>query len=71
MPKNKKLRVEIIWLHYDILVARHGERWKTTKLMIKNYWQPRVTKDVEKYMNSCNIYQRMYYKMNYLLIYNI
>ena len=23
-PKNEKLRVEIIWLHYDMLIARHG-----------------------------------------------
>jgi len=26
MPKDKKLRVEIIWLHYDILAVRHGGR---------------------------------------------
>jgi len=24
--KNEVLRVEIIWLHYDILAAGHGER---------------------------------------------
>ena len=24
IPKNKKLRVEIIWLHYDMLIAGHG-----------------------------------------------
>jgi len=23
VPKNKELRLEIIWLHYNILVARH------------------------------------------------
>jgi len=26
VPKNKRLRVEIIWLYHDILVAEHGER---------------------------------------------
>jgi len=26
--KNEKLRVEIIWLHHDILVARYRRRWK-------------------------------------------
>ena len=26
MPKNKKLRVEIIWLHHDVLVAGHRGR---------------------------------------------
>ena len=24
--KNDKLRIEIIWLHHDILIARHGEQ---------------------------------------------
>jgi len=26
VPKNEKLRMEIIWLHHDTLVAEHGER---------------------------------------------
>ena len=26
IPKNEKLRVEIIWLHHNRLVARHGEK---------------------------------------------
>jgi len=26
IPKNEELRVEIIWLYYDVLVAEHGER---------------------------------------------
>ena len=25
VPRDKKLRMEIIWLHYDILIAAHGE----------------------------------------------
>jgi len=25
VPKDEKLRVEIIWLHYDMLIAGHGE----------------------------------------------
>jgi len=26
VPKDEELRVEIIWLHHDILAAGHGER---------------------------------------------
>jgi len=26
IPKDKALRVEIIWLHHDILVVRHEEK---------------------------------------------
>ena len=36
--KDEKLRVEIIQLYHDTLVAGHGEKWKTTKLVTKNYW---------------------------------
>ena len=45
--KNKKLRIEIIWLHHDILVIRHRERWKTIELVMRNDWWPGVKKDVE------------------------
>ena len=55
MPKYEKLRVEITWLHYNILAAGYGEKWKTTELVIRNYWQLEVIKNVEKY----NICQRM------------
>ena len=44
--KNKKLRVEITQLHHDVLVARHREKWKTTELLTRNYWWPRVMRDV-------------------------
>ena len=26
VPKNEKLRVVIIWLHYNMLIAEHGEQ---------------------------------------------
>ena len=35
--KNKELRTEIIWLHHNIPVAGHRERWKTTELVTRNY----------------------------------
>ena len=38
VPKDKKLRAEIIWLYHDILVVEHGGRWKTTELVTRNYW---------------------------------
>ena len=38
VPKNGELRVEIIWLHYNVLVAEHGDIWKTTELVTRNYW---------------------------------
>ena len=26
IPKDEKLRAEVIWLHHDVLTAGHGER---------------------------------------------
>ena len=59
MPKNKELRVGIIQLYYNVLAAEHGERWKTTELVIRNYQQLGITKDVGKYINRCNMCQRI------------
>ena len=59
IPKNEKLRIEIIQLHYDVLVAGHKKRLKMTELVVRNYWCPEVTKDVGKYVNKCELYQRI------------
>jgi len=59
IPKNIELRTEIIQLHYNVLVAKHRGRWKTIELVMRNYWWPKVTKDVGKYVNGCDICQRI------------
>jgi len=38
IPKDEELRVEIIWLHHDVLAAEHGGRWKMMELVTRNYW---------------------------------
>ena len=57
--KDKELRMEIIWLHYNTPVVGHTERQKTTELVTRNYWWPGVTKDVGKYVEGCDTCQRM------------
>jgi len=37
IPKDKELRVEIIWLHHNIPTAGHGGRWKMMELVTRNY----------------------------------
>ena len=37
VPKDEKLRVEVIRLHYDMLIAGHGGQWKTVELVTRNY----------------------------------
>ena len=55
MLKDEELRVEIIQLHYDMLVVGHGRKWKTTELVTRNHWQPGVTKDVGKYVDGKDV----------------
>ena len=59
MLKDETLRVEIIQLQHNIPVAGHREKWKITELVTRNYQQPEVIRDVGKYVEECNICQRM------------
>jgi len=59
VPKDKELRAEVIWLHHDVSAAGHRGRWKMVELVTRNYWWPGVTRDVGKYVEGCNLYQRM------------
>ena len=59
VPKDEKLRAEVIQLHYDVPTARHGGRWKTVELVTRNYWWLEVTRDVGRYVEGCNLCQRM------------
>jgi len=37
VPKDEKLRMEIIQLHHDILLAGYGGQWKMVELVTRNY----------------------------------
>jgi len=37
VPKEEKLRVEIIWLYHDAPVTEHGDQWKMVELVTRNY----------------------------------
>jgi len=47
VPKDDKLRAEIIRLHHNTPVGGHGEQWKTVELVTQNFWWPGVTKEVK------------------------
>ena len=59
VPKDEELRVEIIWLHHDVPAVGHGGRWKTVELVTRNYWWLGVTRDIGKYVEGCDLCQRM------------
>jgi len=56
--KDKKLRAEVIQLHYDTPVGEHGGRWKTVELVTRNFWWPRVTMEVKWYVEGYDLCQR-------------
>jgi len=59
MPKDDKLRVEIIRLHHNTPVGGHRGQWKIVELVTQNFWWPGVTKEKEKrYVEGCDTYQR-------------
>ena len=59
VPKDEELRAEVIRLHHDVPAAGHGGRWKTVELVTRNYWWLGVTRDVGKYVEGCDLCQRM------------
>ena len=61
--KNEELRVEIIQLHYDTPVVGHRGKWKMMELVTRNYWWLGVTRDVGKYIEKCDMCQRMKNRM--------
>ena len=54
VPKDKKLKAEIIQLYYNTLVGGYRGQWKTVELVTRNFWWPEVTKEVKQYMERCN-----------------
>ena len=58
VPRNEKLRAEVIRLYHDMSVGGHGGQWKTAELMTRNFWWPGVTREVKWYMEGYNACQR-------------
>jgi len=38
IPRDEKLRVEIIWLYYDMPVGEHRRQWKIVELVTRYFW---------------------------------
>ena len=57
VPKDDKLRAEIIRLHHDMPVGGHGGQWKIVELVTQNFWWPGITKEVKRYVEGCDACQ--------------
>ena len=58
IPKDEKLRAEVIRLYHDTPVEEHGGQWKMAELVTRNFWWPGVTREVKQYVEGCNACQR-------------
>jgi len=58
VPRDEKLRAEVIRLHHDMPVGGHGGQWKMAELVTRNFWWPEVTREVKRYIEKCDICQR-------------
>jgi len=58
MPKDEKLRAEIIRLHHDTLIGGYRGQWKMVELVTRNFWWLGVTKEVKRYVEGCDACQR-------------
>ena len=59
VPKDAKLREDIVRLHHDSPLAGHPGRYKTHELITRNYWWPGIQKDIRKYVQGCEKCQRV------------
>jgi len=59
VPKDEELRVEVIRLYHDVPAAGHVGQWKMVELVTRNYWWLGVTRDIGRYVEGCDLCQRM------------
>ena len=57
IPKDEKLRAEVIRLYHDIPVGGHRGQWKIAELVTRNFWWPEVTREVKRYVEECDACQ--------------
>jgi len=58
VPKDDKLRTEIIRLYHNMPVGGYGGQWKMVELVTQNFWWPGITKEVKRYVEGCDACQR-------------
>lgn len=58
VPKNKRLREEIIQRNHDGPIAGHPGQFKTQELITRDFWWPRLLADVRRYIAGCEVCQR-------------
>lgn len=58
VSRDKPLREQIIRINHDRVSAGHPGRYKTHKLIMRDYWWPRIQGNVKVYVEGCETCQR-------------
>jgi len=58
VPKDEKLRAEVIRLYYNTPMRGHGGQWKIAELVMRNFWWLGVTREVKWYVEGYDACQR-------------
>lgn len=54
VPKDSKLRYDIVKAHHDAPSTGHPGRWKTLDLVSRNYWWPEMQRYIAQYVKGCD-----------------
>ncbi len=57
VPRDHTLLGEIIARSHDYIMAGHPGIEKTKELMLREFWWPKMKKDIEAYVHSCETCQ--------------
>jgi hypothetical protein len=58
VPNDRDLRHHIVEQHHDTHIARHADRFKTLKLISRNYWWPQMSRYIGIYVKHCDFCNR-------------
>jgi hypothetical protein len=59
IPENTELKVQIIYRTHNSEAGGHPGRMKTTELVSKSYFWPKMIHDIQNYVKSCHFYKRV------------
>ena len=57
IPDDKRLRTHILQEHHDIDTAGHLGIDKTTEAVMRNFYWPKMGKDIKRYIQTCDTCQ--------------
>jgi hypothetical protein len=59
IPENTELKMQIIYRTHNSGAGGHPGRMKTTELVSRSYFWPKMTHDIQNYIKSYHLYKRI------------